>query len=418
MLAKIRMLVQSGAARDSASLVVWQGVSMAGSLGLTALIARGLDVADYGTYRYALTFLTLGATLLQVGIPYSIARLLALESDAQAQRAIIGVGLVAVCATTVLGMLLTVVFVTAARNANWASLELLAWVSPALFITLGQLMVSSACQGMGRIGALATQQVLPYLILLPATALQIFVLDQYSTSAALGGYVLTFTLVLALGFQRLGLGFDGMPAAWRAMRRELALTGFPIYVGGVFGVASAQFVSIWTASFVPDDEYGQYALALAVAAPLGVLLSSIGTVIFRRSTKWRRLPGAVIAMTVSLAAVLLVAFLISTEWFLVPMFGAKFAPAVPLAQWLSLGAIAIGCGDVLQRYLGANGLGRALGVASVLTGVVGSGTAALLLPRLQVTGAVASSILSSLTYFFALTALYMWHVRRRGSTDV
>jgi O-antigen/teichoic acid export membrane protein len=100
------------------------------------------------------------------------------------------------------------------------------------------------------------------------------------------------------------------------------------------------------------------------------------------------------------------------------MFGAKFAPAVPLAQWLSLGAIAIGCGDVLQRYLGANGLGRALGVASVLTGVVGSATAALLLPRLQVTGAVASSILGSLTYFLALAALYLWHVRRQGSTGV
>lgn len=418
MLARIRTLAQSGATRDSASLVVWQGVSMAGSLGLTALIARGLDVADYGTYRYAVTFLTLGATLLQVGIPYSIARLLARESDAEAQGAIVGVGLVAVCATTALGMLLTIAFVSTARSVNWGSLETLAWVSPALFVTLGQLMVSNACQGTGRIGALASQQVLPYLILLPATALQIFVLGQYSMSAALGGYVLTFTLVLALGFHQLGLSFDGMPAAWRAIRRELSLTGFPIYIGGVFGVASAQFVSIWTANFVPEDEYGQYALALALAAPLGVLLSSIGTVIFRRSARWRRLPGAVIGSTLCLAAALLIAFSIATEWLLVPMFGAKFAPAVPLAQWLSLGTIAIGCGDVLQRYLGANGLGRALGVASVLTGVVGSATAALLLPRMQVTGAVASSILGSLTYFFALAALYMWHVRRRVSTNV
>lgn len=390
---------------------------MAGSLALTALIARGLDVADYGTYRYAVTFLTLGATLLQVGIPYSIARLLALESDVGAQRTLVGAGLVAVAVTTLVGVVMTAAFVFVAREQHWNVPHLLLWISPALFVTLGQLVVSSACQGLGRIGTLSAQQVLPYVILLPVTAVQIVLLRSYGIEAALAGYVATFLIVLAVGFRHLGFALRGLAPKWSAIRTELARTGFPIYVGGVFGVASAQFVSMWTASFVTGDAYGHYALALAVASPLGVLLSSVGTVIFRSSATWDRLPGSVIASTLGLAGVLLAAFFVATEWLLVPVFGVKYAPAVPVAQALSIGAVAIGCGDVLQRYLGAHGLGRTLGSASVLTGIVGMGTAVALLPTMQTTGAVLSSILGSITYFVTLSALYLSFVSRRGSLN-
>jgi O-antigen/teichoic acid export membrane protein len=89
-------LTASDTARQSTLLIAWQGVAMVASLGLTALIARGLEVADYGTYRYALTFLALGMTLLQFGIPYSAARLLALEQNSRGQARIVGFGVVAV----------------------------------------------------------------------------------------------------------------------------------------------------------------------------------------------------------------------------------------------------------------------------------------------------------------------------------
>jgi O-antigen/teichoic acid export membrane protein len=399
---------------QSASLIGWQAVSMVGSLGLTALIARGLDVADYGTYRYAVTFLALGMTLLQFGLPYSVARLLALENDPVAQKKIVGIGAMTVLAATAVGVFVTCCTVLAGRSAGLDLQLILLWVSPALCVTLGQAMISSACQGLGRISLLASQQVLPYVILLPATALQLFVLRHYSLAAALVGYVATFLLVIHIGFRRLGVSFQDLRSTWSALKRENRRTGLPIYVGGVFGVASAQFISMWVAAFVRPDDYGQYALAVAVSAPLGVLLSSIGTVIFRSSSRLSRLPLDLIVLTGSTGVALGIAYWIATEWLLTVVFGDKYGPAVWMAQLLGIASLLIGLGDVLQRFLGAHGLGRALGAASVATGVVGMLTAAVLLPRMTTTGAIVASISAAATYVTLLAIVYVHYTTRGG----
>lgn len=396
---------------QSVSLIGWQAVSMVGSLGLTVLIARGLEVADYGNYRYAVTFLALGMTLLQFGLPYSAARLLALEDDAHAQRSIVGAGAVAVAATTVLGVLITAAAVLASRAAGMDLDPVLLWMSPALLVTLGQLMVSSACQGLGRIPLLASQQVLPYVILLPVTALQLFAWRHYSLTAALVGYVATFLVVILIGFHRLGVSFRGLRTAWSALRRENRRTGFPIYVGGVFGVASTQFIAMWVAAFVAPDDYGQYALAVAVSAPLGVLLSSIGTVIFRSSARLSRLPGDLIVLTAGTCLALGLAYWVATQWFLTVVFGDKYGPAVWMAQLLGIASLLVGLGDILQRFLGAHGLGRRLGAASVATGLVGMGTAALLLPRMTTLGAIVAAICAAATYVTLLAIVYVRYTR-------
>jgi O-antigen/teichoic acid export membrane protein len=287
-------------------------------------------------------------------------------------------------------------------------------VCPALFVTLGQGFMSSACQGLGRIALLASQQVLPYIVLLPATAFQIFVLSKYSLTAALLGYVLTFTLVLYAGFRRLGVSFEGMAEVWSMLKAENLKTGLPIYVGGIFGVASAQFISLWVAAFIDSVDYGQYALAVALSAPLCVLLSSIGTVIFRSSSRLQRLPRGMIGFTVVVGVLLGCAYWIGTEWLLTVVFGEKYAPAIRTAQWLGVASLLIGIGDVLQRFLGAHGLGRRLGAVSVATGIVAMSSAAILLPRWAVNGAIVSSMCAAVTYLGLLSYLYLSFTRREG----
>jgi len=400
------------AVRQSATLMVGQAVAMVASLCLTALIARGLAVADYGAYRYALTYLTFGMALLQFGIPYSAARLLALQQDPVAQGRIVGFGALAVVVATVLGVALTFVTISSGPLLGFVLPGIVLIVSPALFVTLGQAFVTSACQGLGRITLLASQQILPYLVLLPVTAFQLFVLGRYSLTAALLGYVLTFTLVLFVGFRRLGASFAGLADVWSALKVENLRTGLPIYVGGVFGVASAQFISLWVAAFIDSVDYGQYALAVAVSAPLCVLLSSVGTVIFRSSSRLDRLPRELIVTTVLVGALLGAAYWVCTEWLLTAVFGEKYSPAIGTAQWLGIASLLIGFGDVLQRFLGAHGLGKRLGAVSVATGVVAMATAAVFLPRLAVTGAIISSLCAAVTYVSLLAGLYVYFTRR------
>lgn len=384
---------------------------MCGSLALTALVARGLSVGDYGAYRYAITFLTLGMTLLQFGVPYSLARLLAVETDPAAHRRYVGLGVAVVVAASCLGAALTVVAAATSggRLVSWV----LVWVSPALAITLGQAMIAGLCQGLGRIQLLSAQQVLPYAILIPATGVQIYWLGTYSVEAALIGYAATYAAVIAYGFSRLGPTFSACGAAWHSLRGENARTGFPIYIGGIFGVASAQFVAMWAAAYVDSERYGYYALALSISAPLQVLVASVGTVIFRDSARRSALAPGIATFTLFLAATLAAIYAVATEYLIAVLFGAKYTPAVPMAQWLGVGALLVGLGDVLQRFLGAHGLGKRLAASAVATGIVGVSMAALLLPRYGAWGAITSGVMASATYFGVLLGLYVWFVRTR-----
>jgi O-antigen/teichoic acid export membrane protein len=402
----------SKAAKQSGMLIGLQGVAMTSSFALTILIVRGLDVAEYGTFRYVMIFLALGMTLLQFGMPYSAARLLALEADPSVQKEIIGACAAFVALTTIVGIIVTLAVVFAAEALGYGVPQVLIWVAPALCVTLGQYMLGSVCQGLNRISVLSFQQVLPYVILVPATAIQLFLFHEYSLSAAIIGYVAAFFLVVVLGFFQLGVAFRQWQFWLRAMLSENRGTGFPIYVGGVFGVASAQLIAMWVADFADPVQYGQYALALAVSAPLGVLVSSVGTVIFRSSSRSAALSKKLLTSSFGLGGVLGLMFFVATEYLLVWAFGNEYSPAVQMAQLLGVASLMIGWGDIFQRFLGAHGLGKGLGMAATCAGLVGMITAAMLLHRWATYGAVVASLMAAVAYLGSMIGMYIYYTGR------
>ncbi len=179
----------SRAAKQSGLLIGMQSFAMLLSFSFTMLITRGLDVAAYGMFRYAMTFLALAMTLLQFGWPNSAARLLALESERSAQKQIVGACVLMVIISSGIGTVSTLVGFVAAKALGYQLPHVLMWVAPFLYVTLGQYMIGSICQGLNRISLLSFQQVLPYILLLPITAIQMFVFEKYSLYAAVIVYV-------------------------------------------------------------------------------------------------------------------------------------------------------------------------------------------------------------------------------------
>jgi O-antigen/teichoic acid export membrane protein len=389
-----------------------QGVSMVLSFLFTILIAKQLDVATYGTFRYAMTYLALTATVLQFGWPYSAGRLLALASDRVTQARIVGACVALVAGASLFGTLGTVVAFFVAGKLGYELPRILLWVGPFLYVTLGQQMLTNICQGLNRIPLLAAQQVVPYAILLPVTVVQVFLLHSYSLGAAVAGYVAVFSGVIVLGVVRAGVSFDGLRAWTRAIRNENRATGMPIYVGGIFGVASAQLIALWVTQFTTPEQYGHFALALAVSTPLGVMVSSIGTVIFRSSASEASLSRRVLAYSFGFGALLLLAFLVVIQTLLTRVFGSQYGPSVPLAQVMGIGSLMIGWGDIFQRFLGAKGRGTSLGRVAVCTGLIGVTSAAFLLPSRGAAGAALSSVFAAVTYLGLMLVLYS---RRRGA---
>jgi O-antigen/teichoic acid export membrane protein len=393
-----------------------QGLSMLLAIAFTVLITRGLAVADYGLFRYAMTFLALAMTLLQFGWPYSAARLLALENDRGVQREIVGACLLLVLISSGVGTILALVGVATAGALGYHLPRILIWVAPFLYVTLGQGMIGSICQGLNRISLLSFQQVLPYVLLLPITAAQMFVWRHYSLQAAVIAYVAVFSVVIAVGFLRLGVEFTRWRSRVQAVVGENRYTGFPMYIGGLFGVASAQIIAMWVAGFVDPSRYGQYALALAVSSPLSVLVSSVGSVIFRSSSRSSSLSSKTLVFSLGFVGVLAVAYFLATETLLIRLVGSRYDPSVHMAQLLGIGGLMIGCGDIFNRFLGAKGQGRGLCAVAVSTGTVGIVSAAILLPKWNAHGAIASSVLSAGTYLGLMVVLYRRQTARRENS--
>ncbi len=392
--------------RESGVLMAAQGGSMVLSFAFTVLVTRSLDVAEYGTFRYAMTFLAMMMSVLQLGWPQSVSRLLALEGERHAQRRLVGASVMLLLAASGIGTVATALVVGTAGASGHPLPWILLWVSPFLYLTLGQQFLNSIGQGLSRIELLAAQQLLPYTILLPVTAVQVLLIRSYSLRAALVGYVVVFTLVVVTGFVHAGCSFDSWREPARAIGEENRRTGLPLYIGGLFGVASAQLIALLVAEFSTPREYGQYALALAVSGPLGVLVSSIGTVIFRSSVGRHSLSNQVVGYSLGFGGVLAGTFWAATELLLPRVFGEQYRASVPMAQAMAAGAIMIGWGDIFQRFLTARGRGRALGVVSVCTGIVGLVSAALLFRAWGVWGAIASAFLASATYLGLNSVLY------------
>jgi O-antigen/teichoic acid export membrane protein len=409
-------LMASSTARKFGLLVSGQGIGTFLSFALTVLIARGLSVEEFGVFRYAMTFLALGMTMLQFGAPYSVARILAIGSDRVAEKEIIGASAVIVAIGAAAGVLLTLFIDLGAGALGYEFPTLLLWISPALFLTLSQAMIGSICQGTNRIALLSQQQVLPYLILVPATAIQIILIHHYSLAAALVGYIVTFSIVTLVCYVQLGASLKNWRKRVGVIVRENRSTGLPIYVGGIFGVASVQLISMWTANYSSPVQYGQYTLAVGVSAPLGIFVSSVGTVIFRASSRAAVLSRDLLLFTAGLVLLLAISYFLATKYLLVWAFGSQYAPAVPMAQCLGIGSLLIGLGDIFQRFLGAHGLGRRLGAASVCVGVVGITVAGLLMSHWSVYGAIVASVAAGIAYLVLMIVLYRFHTRRLKRT--
>ena len=406
-------LFRNQTARQCGLLIGTQGVGMVLSLVFTLLITKGLDVGSYGLFRYAMTFLGLAVTVLQLGWPYSAARLLAVEKQPSAQKEIVGACILITLASAAVGAVATLVVFFAAEGMGYHLPRILLWVAPFLHVALGQYMIRNVCQGLNRISLLSFQQVLPYLLLLPLTAVQIFLVREYSLVAAVAGYVLVFSAVVGLGFIQLGFSFGDWTSWLRVIGRENRKTGFPIYIGGIFGVASSQVVSLSVAEFVDPAIYGQFALALAISAPLAVLVSSVGTVVFRSSSNTQALSKRVLFYSFALGAFLGLFYFVATDSLLVRMFGARYESSVRMAQALGVGSLMIGLGDIFQRFLGSHGQGKALCLIAIATGAVGIASAAALLPAWKVYGAVASNVFSAATYLGLMVGMYLLHTRPR-----
>jgi len=311
-------------------------------------------------------------------------------------------------ACCLIGLLLTYGAYYGAKAVGYGGIPAIILLAPwFLYITVLEYAINSFCTGMNRIKLLSSQLALPISLLVVATAIQVYVFKRYGFAEAMVAFILSHTVIVALGIFRIKPSFhslrDNIVSIWTENRR----TGLPIYFGGLVGVASVQVIGLLIPSLLSMADYAQYALAYSISAPLSMVASTLGTVIFRDSASRDRLPRKVLLYSFAGCAFLAIAYVLSIRFFILLLFGQRYLAAAPMAQVMGVGALMVGLGDMINRFLGANGKGRLLMIGAIVTGVTSVVSAYLLLPPFGAMGAAASRGASNLAYLAIMIVLYV-----------
>lgn len=212
-------------------------------------------------------------------------------------------------------------------------------------------------------------------------------------------YAMAISLWIALlinVFQLAGLGILRFP------NLEFAKAAFVYGLRGwtsvAFGQLNGRVDQLILSAFAGAAALGNYALAVKIAELPWVLCDAVSTVVFNRLAKGgpdeqRRLVAiihrsmffATVAGSVALAAV--------GYLYVVPIFGADFSNAPLLIVILSLSSVGLIGLKVLSKYFGAVGRPGLNGWIGAITGLLGLGLYAWLIPAHGIWGAAWATVI-------------------------
>jgi O-antigen/teichoic acid export membrane protein len=221
--------------------------------------------------------------------------------------------------------------------------------------------------------------------------------------------------VLLMAFLLRRSGAWGRPWLDRSLWRRSARFALPAYVGTMAAYLNYRVDEVIIAAFLPAEQLGFYALAVAVAERLWILPGAVATALLPHlANSPERDPrlAARIARHVMLwtgGACLLVFAL--ADVLIRVLYSEAFAPAVTPLRWLLPGIFALSIGKILvaellvrekPRYtLWATGIACSVNIAGNL----------VLVPRLGISGA---AIASSVSYSLLSLILIRYYMRECG----
>lgn len=379
------------------------------ALGTSVIMTRSMTTHDFGSYRYVMAAIGLGAVVANVGLPYSAARILTRQHGvAQARTVASSVQLLGV-ALIVAGSLLAAFALVARGQVDAAPLLLLA--AGLLWTISIQRHFMYTLRGSGKSREIAVQTALPPTVIL-----------CLATGAALftGGIGLELALAItATAYLTTHLWTSTRLSLWRqrhlgpersALLATQRTTGLPIYKGALVSVGVGELVIVMGGAVVGERDFAYFALALSLAAPVATLPTVIGMVQFRRFGRQDSLPPSLILLTTAKSAGLGVLGL-AVGWLAFPWaFPDQMSPARAMFPVLALAFLCHGLADYVNQFLQAKGHGEGIKRAAYGVGLVNATVAILSIPSWGAWGLVVAKLAGSTVYMTSMIAL----TTRRG----
>lgn len=367
---------------------------------------RFLAPPEYGDVRYVQNIINFIASLLLFGYFLSGSRLLALSDSEECSRNIRGVMLLILlgaCGILVFSMW-GCSFGYAAVNPRIA--HLFAVSMPVCCYPLFLNYINTVSQGDNHIGRLSVAR------LVPAFLYVIVAFFVYRTWGATAESVILiqwglYSIVLFVIILSAHPKISHVKSIFAELNKENRVYGLQLYIGSLVMVASNYLAGITLGIFNEDNtEVGFYTLALTVTSPIATLPAVIGTTYFKRFATQSRIPAKVLKGSILLTVGSCILFILLIKPVVVFLYSEAYSRVGTYAMWLAVGFSFHGFGDMINRYLGSHGQGKAIRNSSIANGLFKIFGYTVLVYYFNTAGALLTNVLCSVLYCVLLIYYY------------
>ena len=184
--------------------------------------------------------------------------------------------------------------------------------------------------------------------------------------------------------------------------------GLNVYLGSLFAVGFSTLTQVLIGYYGNDNSgVGFYSLALTFSMPLTFIPNTIATTHYKDFSKAKAVPKKLLLITIALSVAALAAVWILVPPFINIFYGEAYSSVIEINFIVSIGVVLYGIGDFFNRFLGANGQGKALRNSSFLVGGGIMIASILLIPSLGEYGAAYAKLIAGAIYLMIIIFYYL-----------
>ncbi|WP_185218494.1 oligosaccharide flippase family protein [Sphingobacterium mizutaii] len=370
---------------------------------LTKLLGKEL----YGDYALIVNIFTFCQILFNLGLYYTLSRLVAITNDENKIRGYYFVGIILTFGLFFLMSISLVLYGYFSNNFNNKNLLYTFFISIPfswlfLFTTLNEFFL----QGVSKIKLLSISRVLPKVLF------AIFlILWFFKDGVNLNWVLLMNYITLLITYVYVYLRIKPSKLYFFRRLKEVIVAnkqfGFDIYLGALIASGSGSLSGILIGQFgINNVEVGFFTLATLLSSPLSIIPNIIATVQFKQFAKIIKIPFQTIGVTIGICIFFLFFIWLFSEPLVLAVFGEEYFETIEILKFLSIGYLMYGLGDFYNRFLLAKGKGRELRNASIIVGVTLLIANVVFIKYLGGIGAAYARIISG--FMYTLVILYYY----------
>ncbi len=374
---------------------------------ISVVNTKYLGKDDFGNFKFIEVLFSLIILFSSFGFFYSCTYLTAKEQSEQKRNSLFGAHIVLALFVALFLVIILVVYTSFFYQGELA--KYIYMLLPFAIVLVFNNSLENLLQGNNKINLLSFLKIGPKMLYVLMLCGLIFFYDTITLKEALIFFYASIGLVIIIIIVKTNFSFANLIPNIKEIIKANRNVGLPIYVGGIFGVATTHLSSLLISYFNNNTDFGFYTLALTISSPMGVLPAIVGTTLMRDFAAIKKIPTRFLRAIVFVAVVFFVVFLLVLKPVFNYFYSEDYSPAISLAVITSIGFLIHGFGDLFNKFLYAKGEGRKMRLSSINIGISNLIFSLSLIPVFGAAGAAYVKIISATVY---LGTVYYFYSRK------